>query len=99
VRNNNQYVKALAHGSVPFEREELSLTERANDYLLTSLRTSAGCSLSFFARICGEELTARRGDRIERLIGRGHARLEGGSLCLTRSGLLLADRIAMELFL
>jgi oxygen-independent coproporphyrinogen-3 oxidase len=99
VRNNNRYVKALAHESVPFEREELSPTERANDYLLTSLRTSAGCSLSFFGRICGEELTARKGDQLERLIGRGHARLEGDSLCLTRSGLLLADRIAMELFL
>jgi coproporphyrinogen III oxidase-like Fe-S oxidoreductase len=44
-------------------------------------------------------LTARKGDQLERLIGRGHARLEGDSLCLTRSGLLLADRIAMELFL
>jgi oxygen-independent coproporphyrinogen-3 oxidase len=99
VRNNNEYVRSLALGRVPFEREELSLAERANDYLLTTLRTTTGCSLSFFTQLCGEDLSVRRGSEIARLVGQGHAQLLGDTLRLTPSGLMLADRIAMELFL
>lgn len=45
VRNNPQYIKALNEGQPFFEKEELSLKNRYNEFVLTRLRTIWGCDL------------------------------------------------------
>lgn len=99
VANNPQYVAAvLERGEVPATVEELSPLDQANEYLLTTLRTSRGCDLAHLRDTLGLNLLAGRADYLASLTAQGMATLEGGVLRLTDAGKLLADHITLELF-
>lgn len=97
VANNAQYLNALHAGAVPFEAEILSPAQRYNEYVMTSLRTIWGSDPQHIKTI-GDAFAAH----FERAVGpfraAGTVELSEGAYRLTRSGKLLADRIAMELF-
>jgi oxygen-independent coproporphyrinogen-3 oxidase len=42
VPHNPKYIKSIATGEFPFEREILDITSRTNEFILTSLRTKMG---------------------------------------------------------
>ncbi len=99
VANNPQYVAAvLERGEVPATVEQLSPLDQANEYLLTTLRTSRGCDLAHLRDALGLDLLAERADYLASLTGQGMATLEGDVLRLTDAGKLLADHITLELF-
>jgi oxygen-independent coproporphyrinogen-3 oxidase len=99
VANNPQYVAAvLERDEVPATMEQLSPLDQANEYLLTTLRTSRGCDLAYLRDALGLNLLAERADYLASLTAQGMATLSGDVLRLTDAGKLLADHITLELF-
>lgn len=45
IRNNNKYIRSIIDGILPIEREQLSLRDKYNEYVMTSLRTKWGISI------------------------------------------------------
>ncbi len=98
VANNAQYIKALTAQETAFEVETLSKEQQYNEYILTALRTKWGCDLAkienwgqafkhHFEKISKSYLT-------NQLIQQ-----KNNIFTLTDKGKLLADRIALELFM
>ncbi len=99
VANNPRYVAAvLEHGEVPATVELLTPLDQANEYLLTTLRTSRGCDLAYLRDALGLNILAQRADYLQSLAAQGMATLTSDVLRLTDAGKLLADHITLELF-
>ena len=100
VANNPQYVAAvLERNEVPATVEVLTPLDRANEYLMTSLRTAQGCDLNHLAAALGVDLFATHGAYLRELQAIGLALLDPDHvLRLTNKGKLLADHITLELF-
>ena len=99
LANNPQYVAAvLERGDVPVTLDVLSATDRANEYLLTTLRTARGCDLVHLRAHHGLDLLATRAGYLAELQANGWARIQNEVLTLTDAGKLLADHITLELF-
>ncbi|QIL76636.1 radical SAM family heme chaperone HemW [Hymenobacter sp. HDW8] len=99
VANNMRYVTSLLEqNEVPTTREVLSPTDRANEYLMTSLRTARGCDLVRLRQEFGVDLRAQRTEYLRDLEQNQWATLHDEVLILTDQGKLLADHITLELF-
>ncbi|MVN78336.1 radical SAM family heme chaperone HemW [Hymenobacter sp. HMF4947] len=99
VANNPQYVAAvLEEGRVPATVELLTPLDQANEYLLTTLRTSRGCDLAYLRDALGLNILFERAEYIASLVAQGMATLDEDVLRLTDAGKLLADHITLELF-
>lgn len=99
VPNNHAYLQAIRQQRIPFTREVLTLEDKINDFLLTTLRTAWGTSLRELRTQFGYDLLAVHKDYLENLIAQKLAYLDRDTLILTRRGKLLADKIASDLFL
>jgi len=94
IANNNAYIEAINSGSIPYEKEELSSTQKINEYIMISLRTSEGLDLSKLNDSMRDELLTS----CRKYIENGFVKRENNFLTLTREGKLLADGIASDLF-
>ncbi|MBK6265857.1 radical SAM family heme chaperone HemW [Marivirga sp. S37H4] len=99
LTNNTKYIKAIQQDILPFEKEQLSRNDQINEYLMTSLRTSDGCNLSFLSEKYGYELMNEQNKIISQWLNNDLCILENHRICLTRKGKLLADKLASDLFL
>ena len=97
VANNAQYLRALAEDRLPFELEVLTPANRYDEYVMTSLRTQWGCDLEHI-RSLPEDFSGHFLAQIHPFLTDGQVVRDGSIFRLTRSGKLLADRIAMECF-
>lgn len=100
VANNARYIKSILQDRVvPFESEQLTAVQRLNEYIMTSLRTMWGCSLSYIEQhwdsTSVKELKSAAGKHLEK----GHLELKDNTLLLTAAGRFFADVIAGDLFL
>lgn len=98
ITNNHLYLRALAEGTIPFERETLSREDIINDYLLTTLRTSWGTNLKKLAEDYNYSLLTDHVAYIKELTSKGLAQIENDYFRLTRKGKFFADKIASDLF-
>ena len=99
IANNPQYVAAvLERGEVPATLDELTPRDRANEYLLTTLRTSRGASLAHLRDALGHDLRLAHASYLAHLAAHGWAEIDHETLRLTDKGKLLADQITLELF-
>ncbi len=98
IANNALYLKSLEAGSLPFEMEYLTDTQKLNEYIMTSLRTIEGISLKKVATEWGDEKVTRITDSARKHIDQGHLMLRDDVLQLTAAGKFLADGIAADLF-
>lgn len=99
ISNNSLYIKAIRQGRIPSTRENIFPKNRANDYILTSLRTIWGVDLKHLENKYGIAMTPVMKNTIESLIESGLATVNKDHLILTRKGKLLADHISMKLFI
>lgn len=97
--NNIQYIKSLEKGQLIFELDELNPIDALNEYLLTSLRTIWGADLEFIRRRYAVDVAEEKKHTIQQLEGAGWLKLGEGRLVLTDKGKLLADGLALQLFL
>lgn len=95
VANNALYIKALEENRIPFEQEILTPEQRYNEYVMTSLRTMWGAHLE---RVKTMGFEAHFLQMAQPYLNAGDLWQDGQFFKLTASGKLLADRIAMELF-
>lgn len=98
VSNNALYIKSIEKKEIPFEKEILSDENKADEYIMTSLRTSGGLDLQH-AVLQVQNFNNRIAERAVRWIETKHLVREKAILRLTTKGKLLADAIAADLFL
>lgn len=99
ISNNAKYLKALKDSEIPAEMDLLTAEDRINEYLMTSLRTSAGCDLQYLKNQLNYDLMKNANSQIDQWKGSGLCILDGNNLKLTLKGRLLADKLASDLFL
>jgi oxygen-independent coproporphyrinogen-3 oxidase len=99
VANNAAYLQALQAGLLAEEIEELSIYDRFNEYLMTSLRTMWGVDLDKINRDFGPAFLADTLKNSKVFEERAWLLQSDGSLKLTEEGKLFADYIASEFFL
>lgn len=99
VANNHLYVRSLREGRIPAEEEILKKEDQINEYILTTLRTSAGCDLAVLKSRFGYDILTLHHGYLGELERQDLIRLEGHQLRLTEAGMLLADKISSDLFL
>jgi oxygen-independent coproporphyrinogen-3 oxidase len=98
IPNNHLYIKSLAEDKIPFELEVLTSANKINEYIFTTLRTNGGCDLQKLKREHGYHMEVKNQGYLNRIIEGRLAIVENDILRLTRSGKLLADKIASDLF-
>lgn len=102
VANNAKYMQALQQTGIPAtEKETLSTTDRFNEYVMTSLRTSWGLDLNWVKQNFGPEYWQPLLQGLRNFEKQGwinEKAQERELFVLSRSGKLLADRIASDLF-
>lgn len=98
ISNNALYIEGLNKNIVPFEKEELSSTQKINEYLMTALRTNEGIALHHLELLSGKEITAGIIKDANRFIQQHLLERKNDALILTSKGKLFADGIAADLF-
>ena len=99
IANNAAYLSKLEAGQLAETIEELSLYDRFNEYIMTSLRTMWGTELQKLELDFGKLFLADTLKNIQPFIARNWLINKDGYLILTMDGKLFADYIASELFL
>jgi len=97
IAHNIKYLKAIREGILPFEKEILTPVMQYNEYVMTSLRTSWGCDLKKIKK-WGDDLEKHFLETSVQFIDNQTIEVVAGKFCLTDKGKLLADNIAMKLF-
>jgi oxygen-independent coproporphyrinogen-3 oxidase len=96
VSDVNGYIKSVNAGKTYFEREELDIRSRFNEYIMTSLRTMWGIDLEYVERSFEKEGY----DYVVNLSGKfkdyGLMKKDGSHLILTNQGKMISDNIISE---
>lgn len=99
VAHNPQYVQGLAQNQLPCTVEELTVEDRVNEYVMTTLRTSWGCDTNYIQQKWGLDLLALHQAYLQQMEDKKLLTQTNGVIFLTEAGKLLADEIALDLFL
>ena len=95
-RSVERYVRALGAGTPPVEgREMLTIDQLRLEALYLGLRTRKGVHLQDYAIRYACHLLATKGDMLTKLREEGFLSIEDGYLHPTRTGLLMADSLAL----
>ncbi|MCP9757089.1 radical SAM family heme chaperone HemW [Lacihabitans sp. CCS-44] len=97
VSNNSKYIAALESGKVPFSIENLSISDKVNDYLLCGLRTIWGIDTKKISQIVGE-IPPTFWDTLDILKNQNLVFQSGNSIKITAQGRIFSDKIASDLF-
>ena len=81
-----------------FEREELTIDDRYNEYVMTSLRTCWGCDVDYIRQNFGDKYAQKFENGVKKHILTGKMFQKGQKFILNDNGMLFADGIASELF-
>lgn len=96
ISNLKGYIKAINSGKSFYEREELDLRARFNEYVMTSLRTMWGIDLDYVEKTFEKEGY----DYIVNMAGKfkdyGLIRQDNKNLVLTSQGKIISDNIISE---
>ena len=98
VSNNQVYIRSLTENIIPFEIEELSESNKFNEYVLTSLRTIWGIDILLVESEFGQLRKGELLKQIQKFINEGMIISSGNNFILTKEGKFFADRIASEMF-
>jgi len=98
VSNNALYIQSLDKGELNFEKEELTINQCYNEYILTSLRTIWGIDLDYLEQAFGSRYLSFFITDAEPYIQSGHVLNEEKKIYLSDKGKLIADKISSDLF-
>ncbi|MCX6332897.1 MAG: radical SAM family heme chaperone HemW [Bacteroidia bacterium] len=96
VRDLKKYVKYVNSGKEFFEREELDMKTRFNEYIMTSLRTMWGIDLEYVERTFEKEGYDYVMNLAGKFMGYGMMRQEKNTLVLSNQGKMISDNIITE---
>jgi len=95
VANNAKYI---ASGLALAEKEELSLADQLNEYLMVRLRTKWGIDLNYVRESFEKMGHPYPEKKIQTWITQGFAQIENDFLMLEGEGKLIADRLSSDIF-
>lgn len=99
VSNIEKYISKVTSVSIPSEIEELSINQKYNEYILTTLRTIWGSDSNYILKQFGVSYLNDFKKGIEKYIVDNKVYIDEHRYYLTDSGKLFADGIASDLFL
>jgi oxygen-independent coproporphyrinogen-3 oxidase len=97
IANNAKYIQSIQTNKLPAETEVLTETNRLNEYIMTSLRTSWGLNLDKLNAIAGGSAAILVKEAVPHF-EKGWISQKNNIIYLTQTGKLYADHIAAELF-
>lgn len=97
VASITKYISAIDNNKPFFEREELTLTERYNDYVMVSLRTAEGIDIHLLEEMFGAELKQYCLENAKNHIQNGTLTYTADTLKLTTEGVFVSNLILSEL--
>ena len=98
VSNNMKYISALEGNKIPFEIEHLTMANRINEYIMTSLRTSKGMDLDLISQRFHNDYNSQILESMEPFFEKEWVIINDRKVTLSKEGKLFADHIASELF-
>jgi len=98
IANNALYIQSIKNNQLPVETEELTASQRVNEYIMTALRTVEGLSLPYMEEVFGTSVTDQLQHAAKKYISNGKLQCNKERLQLTTEGKLYADGIASDLF-
>jgi oxygen-independent coproporphyrinogen-3 oxidase len=91
-----KYIKYAGSDKQQFEKEELDIKTRFNEYIMTSLRTMWGIDLEYTERIFEKEGYDYVMNTAGKFINYGMMKQEKNTLILTNQGMMISDNIISE---
>lgn len=99
ISNNALYIQSIEKGELNFEKEVLSIEQRYNEYVMTTLRTIWGLDLEYLEHNFGKDYLEYCLKEVEQYIKSENVLAEENKLYLSDKGKLIADKIASDLFI
>jgi oxygen-independent coproporphyrinogen III oxidase len=99
TNNNIKYIHAIEKSILPSESENLTITDRYNEYIMTGLRTMWGVSFNKIEKEFGERYLLYLLDQIKPHVENNFLQVNNQVLTTTLKGKFLSDGIASDLFL
>ncbi|MDP4238753.1 MAG: radical SAM family heme chaperone HemW [Bacteroidota bacterium] len=97
IASISRYVEAINTNQPFFEREELTLNDRYNDFVMVSLRTSDGLDMQFLEREFGTELAGYCLRNIKTFMDSEKVYYAEGKFRLTTEGIQISNLILIQL--
>ena len=98
VSNLTKYIQLVGNSEEYYEKEILTLDDKFNEYVMTSLRTSWGCDVEKIERDYGKSYAGHFLKNVKKYLEMGEMLKDINTYKLTDEGMLFADGIAAELF-
>lgn len=98
VSNNPVYLRSIGEDKIPAEIEELSVNDKFNEYILTSLRTKWGIDLDFVSSEFGAQMTTEIIEKLNIQIKEKMILKNGNVFTLSEGGKYFADRVSAFFF-
>ncbi len=98
ISNNKKYMKAIAGGGCCSEKEQLSITDRFNDLVLTALRTAFGLNLKQVKLEFGEKIYNHCQKTAAKHIENKNIRKEDDTIILTDKGVFVSNDVMSDFF-
>ncbi len=99
IANNSIYINEIESGKLPSEAEELSLSDRYNEFVMTGLRTIWGISTEKIKLDFGQAYYDYLMQISEKPIQNGLLNFDGKKITVTQKGKFLSDGLASDLFM
>jgi len=96
IRNLRKYINSLKTSKQFYEREELDLKTKFNEYILTSLRTMWGIDLQYVEKVFEKEGYDYVINLASKFINYGLMEHKENALILTNQGMMISDNIISE---
>jgi len=97
VASIKAYISALENNTPYFEKEELTLYDRYNDYVMVSLRTSDGLDFDFLSSEFGQNLATYFLDNIRIYIENNSVIQSEKKYRLSPQGIMISNQILIQL--
>jgi oxygen-independent coproporphyrinogen-3 oxidase len=100
ISNNSKYIAALTNKQNDYyEYENLSINDKFNDYILTSLRTIWGAETFQISENYGQEYLKHCLNIIHKFKGQNKIVFDGENIRLTEQGWFISDYLMQEFFI
>jgi oxygen-independent coproporphyrinogen-3 oxidase len=99
IANNILYAVAIEKNELPLGTELLSIANKLNEYIMTSLRTKWGCDLQYIETNFGYKYVEQIEQQAYPHLLKKHLITDGHILFVSKEGKFFCDGIASDLFL
>ena len=97
VASLDKYIQSIQQGELDYEIEELDIYTRYNDFVITTIRTHLGMSLSHLRSTYGENLYQYCLRMAKPHLEQGVLEIKEDTLKLTKEGIFISDGIMSDL--